>query len=433
MLQQSSGHFAESFQYEVRNTFIHTMEEDNSALARSKSSPAILFNNKTQFCGSKSQKGTSIPDSYDDGVLDRLLKAMQMPVESQHIPLPSLSNENPQEFMVQFPRLDKKFFRSAASTTASETDQSELMLEPAMPRRQRGLHEQFWDRTPQKTLNKSADVSPCDTGYFKSESAHGMVAFPLCDPGDGHSAEVIPKESGATSWNSAYPTAQPMVYMMPVSGAPSYVSCLPIQLSPVAPLHLGNNQHHAQRGPTLGNLHHFHLESRGTGELSEDCRTFTKKEYQGRLSVITEAEMHSSGITHYVIQFTKGELSAADGVGFVFSKTLPCPKNIKRITSVFVNRSGRICLRGGSDVVRSNTSVSKLRVGDWIEMTVDLHTMVASFVVWPASGMCPSSAVFSFGSALEDLNIQVSRQGQPVCGYLACVVQNLGVTIAFRS
>lgn len=422
MLQQNSGNLAESFHYEIRNTFIHIIEEDDSALTRSKSSPAILFDGKTRFCAPNSKEGPSIPDSDDDGVLYRLIKEMQRPLEL----VATARDETPQEFAVPPPRLDKKFFGSAASTTASETYHAEVLFEPAMHRRQGGLHGQWlWDKTLDDGCMSRRD--------FKSKSARGMGAFPNFDPGDGHNAEIIPQECEATSWNSAYPTTQPMVYMMPVSEAPNYVSCLPLQVPPVAPVRPSNNQQYAQRGPALGNFHNFHLESRGSGELSEDCRTFTKKEYQGRLSVITEAEMHSGGITRHVIQFTKGELSAADGVGFVFSRTLPCPKNIKRITSIFVNRSGRICLRGGSVVVRSNTSVSKLRVGDWIEMTVDLQKMVASFVVWPASGMCPSSAVFSFGSALSDLNIQVSRQGQPVCGYLACVVQNLGVTIAFRS
>jgi hypothetical protein len=447
MLQQSSGHLAESFHYEIRNTFIHTTEEDNSALARSKSSPAILLDSTTQFRAPNLKESTSIPDRHGDGVLGRLIQGMQMPLENENVPLPSLLSlvatargEPPREFAVPPSRLDEKFFWSAASTTASEADHSEVLFQPAMPRRQRGLHGQWlWDKTLRKVVDKSSPVvSPSDDGRmrrsdFKSKSAHGMCAFPNFDPGDGNHAESLPHGCDASSWNSAaYPT-QPLVYMMPVGGAPNYASCLPLQVPPVALLRPSSNQQHAHRGPALGSLHHFHLESRGTGELSEDCRTFTKKEYQGRLSVITEAEMHSSGITRHVIQFTEGELSAADGVGFVFSRTLPCPKNIKRITSIFVNRSGRICLRGGSDVVRSNTSVSKLRVGDWIEMTVDLQKMVAFFVVWPASGMCPSSAVFSFGSALNDLNIQVSRQGQPVCGYLACVVQNLGVTIAFRS
>lgn len=447
MLQQSFGLVAESFRYEVRNTFIHTMEEDNSAVTRSKSSPALLLEDKTQFCASNSQEVSSIPDSYDDGVLDRLIKELQMPPESENVPsasflsLVATTGDQPQQDFVMPPRLDKKCFWSAASTTASEADHSYVQFERGMPRRQRGLHGQWLrDKAMQKVVDESCSVAPpfignrLSHGVFRSPpGAIQIGAFQNFHPGDAVNAETISQDCDAGVWNSVYPMSQSMVCVVPVNGSPTLVSCLPLQVPPVAPVRPSNNQQYAHRGPAFGNLHHFHLESRGTGELSEDCRTFTKKEYQGRLSVITEAEMHSSGITRHVIQFTKGELSAADGVGFVFSRTLPCPKNIKRITSMFVNRSGRICLRGGSDVVRSNTSVSKLRVGDWIEMTVDLQKMVASFVVWPASGMCPSSAVFAFGSALNDLNIQVSRQGQPVCGYLACVVQNLGVTIAFRS
>jgi len=451
MLQQSSGLVTESFRYEVRNTFIHTKEKDNSAItcARSKSSPALLFEGKTQFCTSNSKEGHTIPDFDDEGILDRLIKELQTPPEDENVPQSLLSSvarpggQAQQDFAMPPPRLDKKWFSSVASTTASEADHSQVQFERAMPWpcRQRGLHGQWLrDKTMQKVVDESCSVglpfggNRLSHGVFRSApAASRMAAFKNFGQGETDNSEIIPQDCNAGAWDSTYPMSQSMVCMVPVHGNPALVSCLPFQVPPVAPVRPSNKQQYFSEGPAFGNLHHFHMESRGTGELSEDCRTFTKREYQGRLSVITEAEMHSSGISRHIIQFTKGELSAADGVGFVFSRTLPCPKNIKRITSMFVNRSGRICLRGGSNVVRSNTSVSKLRVGDWIEMTVDLEKMVASFVVWPASGMCPSSAVFAFGSALNDLNIQVSRPGQPVCGYLACVVQNLGVTMAIRS
>jgi len=449
MLQQSLGLIAESFRYEIRNTFIHATEENHSALVRSASSPAIFTESKNEFGAPNSIESTNIPGDHEDGVLVRLLTEMQMP-KDENVPAPSLPSrmanavDNNQQELVVPSRLDQKFFWSAASTAASEGDHAEVQFEHAMSCRQRGFHDQWlWDKTLQTVSDKPCPVAALSDHNrlnhlaFKSEPTPAMCNFPNFDFGSGSNTGIITQDCGTVAWNPVCPPTQPMVYMIPAGGVPNYLPCLPVQVPPVSPVHANNNQQHnqqhAQKGPAFGNLHHFHLESRGTGELSEDCRTFTKKEYQGRLSVITEAEMHSSCITRHVIQFTKGELSAADGVGFVFSRTLPCPKNIKRITSIFVNRSGRICLRGGSDVVRSNTSVSKLRVGDWIEMTVDLQKMVASFAVWPASGMCPSSAVFSFGSALSDLNIQVSRQGQPVCGYLACVVQNLGVTLAFRS
>lgn len=447
MLQQSSGLVTEDFRYEVRNTFIHTQEKANSAIFRSKSSPPLLFEGETQFCTSNSKEGHAVPDIDDEGVLDRLIKELQTPPENEDVPQSLLSlvatpgGQAQQDFAIPPPRLDKTCFWSVASTTASEADHSQVQFERAMPFQQRGLHGQWLrDKAMQKVVDESCSVGLPFVGnrlshsvYRSAPAARRRGAFKDFSQGETDNSEIIPQDSNAGAWNSAYPMSQSMVCMVPVHGNPALVSCLPFQVPPVAPVRPSNNQQYFAEGPAFGNLHHFHLESRGTGELSEDCRTFTKKEYQGRLSVITEAEMHSSGISRHVIQFTKGELSAADGVGFVFSRTLPCPKNIKRITSMFVNRSGRICLRGGSNVVRSNTSVSKLRVGDWIEMTVDLQKMVASFVVWPASGMCPSSAVFAFGSALNDLNIQVSRPGQPVCGYLACVVQNLGVTMAFRS
>merc|ERR1719329_470334 len=136
-------------------------------------------------------------------------------------------------------------------------------------------------------------------------------------------------------------------------------------------------------GPNFAKLHRFHVETRKMGKLSEDGRRFTKMEFKGRLSLVTEDEVHSQGIMRYVVQFTAGELSSADGVGFVFSPKLPCSKNIQHITSIFVNRVGRICMRGGSEVVRSDVTVKQLELGDWIEMTVNLQDLIADFTVWP--------------------------------------------------
>lgn len=43
-----------------------------------------------------------------------------------------------------------------------------------------------------------------------------------------------------------------------------------------------------------------------------------------------------------------------------------------RIVSIFANKTGRICMRAHSEVVRSDTGVKPLELGDWIELQMDL-------------------------------------------------------------
>lgn len=446
---QHSGLELGSRHYDVRNTFIHFLEEDHSnALVRSNSSPARICRGSFQFCEAQPANGGNANTDTQDEVICRLLSEFEdLPPKQkkgtlawrdkcEYIGGPAFGKD------VASPRLEKQRYWSAASTTASEADLPESSPERWTTRRQRvNLRGHISrDRVAQKVVDESCAVtSPVghslNHALFTAESVMHMSM--LQDVCGASVCENATAAGEVESWSYSYPTWQSMGCLFPESNS-DFALCVPVGMSAVVPVRLNARLHSPPQAascmrPSFGNLHHFHVESRGTGELSGDCRTFTKKEYQGRLSVITEAEVHTSGVTRHVVQFTGGELSAADGVGFVFSRTLPCPKNIKRITSIFVNRSGRICLRGGSDVVRSNTSVSKLKVGDWIEMIVDLRQTVATFIVWPANGAFPTSAVFAFGSALVDLNIQVARAGQPLCGYLACVVQNLGVTTALCS
>jgi len=171
--------------------------------------------------------------------------------------------------------------------------------------------------------------------------------------------------------------------------------------------------------------------------ISNDARQFTKTEFQGRLSLVTEDELHSTGTMRYVMQFTSGELSSADGLGFVFSSTLPCPKNIQRIVSIFVNRAGRICMRAHDEVKRSDLGVKRLELGDWVGVEVDLEEKVATFTVWPKHGGKPSNASFAFGQILAQLNQKNVKARAPerpqVTGHFACVIKNTGVTVTLGS
>merc|ERR1719454_584295 len=130
-------------------------------------------------------------------------------------------------------------------------------------------------------------------------------------------------------------------------------------------------------GPPLGNRHRFHDETASMGLVSSDLREFTKTEFEGRLSLVTENEVHTRGVVKYCLQFSEGELSCADGLGFVFSQTLPCPKNIQRIVSIFVNRAGRICFRSRNEVKRSEINVKRLELGDWVGVSIDMEEQIA--------------------------------------------------------
>jgi len=205
------------------------------------------------------------------------------------------------------------------------------------------------------------------------------------------------------------------------------------------------------QGPPIGMLHSFHQETRDMGVVTPDFRQFTKVGYEGRLSVVSEREVHTDGKHRYLVQFTAGGLSRADGVGFVFSPRLPCAKNIQRIVSIFVNQRGRICMRVFADIIRASAYVKALELGDWVEMSIDMDERVAVFNIWPNSpsgwpestGQPTSTAIFPYGQRLGRLNQDGKKSGSQSqvnpksmklnAGHLACVVKNIGVTITVAS
>jgi len=194
-------------------------------------------------------------------------------------------------------------------------------------------------------------------------------------------------------------------------------------------------------GAPIGVLHSFHQEARDMGQVNNDFRMFTKVGFEGRLSVVSESRVHTDGLHRYLVQFSSGELSRADGVGFVFSSRLPCAKNIQRIVSIFVNQRGRICMRVFTDIVRASAYVKPLELGDWVEMAIDLDRKVATFNIWPrtptgwptTSGQPASSAEFPFGNKLSKVNQAGLKPVKLNVGHLACVVKNVGVTVTLGS
>eukprot|EP00930_Biecheleria_cincta_P021226 TRINITY_DN1578_c0_g2_i1.p1 TRINITY_DN1578_c0_g2~~TRINITY_DN1578_c0_g2_i1.p1 ORF type:complete len:652 (-),score=114.43 TRINITY_DN1578_c0_g2_i1:237-2192(-) len=183
----------------------------------------------------------------------------------------------------------------------------------------------------------------------------------------------------------------------------------------------------AGRGPCFGNLHRFHQSMASMGVLSSDLRTFTKTQNKNRLSIVCEDRVHGHGVTRYAVQFRHGELSNADGVGFILAGDVPCTKNIQKIVSLFVNRTGRICVRMKQEVDRISARVKAIELGDWLEVVTDLEQRKLTFIVWPQDNSAPSSVTVGLGKLMSKAN-----QRWP-CGYLAVVVKNIGASVAFAS
>merc|ERR1719174_3688822 len=192
----------------------------------------------------------------------------------------------------------------------------------------------------------------------------------------------------------------PPMPVMPFPGMISFdpLTGMPMPMPPTAGQHKGSKSSESSAAssfmpplpelgvaPPMGYNHRFHNECRNMGRVSPDFRQFSKEGYEGRLSLVSENQVHDKGVQRYLVQFAAGELSAADGIGFVFSPRLPCAKNIQRIVSIFVNQQGRICMRVFADIIRASAFIKTLEVGDWVEMAIDLENKVATFNVWPAT------------------------------------------------
>lgn len=244
---------------------------------------------------------------------------------------------------------------------------------------------------------------------------------------------------------AVFPTLNTQTVMLPFQGSPPTLLSLrsPFVEGEMAgqppPGNWGQDIRHGKKaqsfkssGPVFGNLHRFHPKASLTG-LSLDFRTFTKRQSKGRLSIISENQIRYSGVHRYTLQFTAGELSNADGVGFIFSTDLPCPQNIQKIVSVFANRTGRICIRAHSEVERIDASVKSLEIGDWMEVMTNLDNRTVSFSVWPADGGHVSSATVDFGPTLELVRRSVPNIPRNPCGYLAAVVKHVGVSVTLAS
>jgi len=163
----------------------------------------------------------------------------------------------------------------------------------------------------------------------------------------------------------------------------------------------------------------WHEETASMGELSANRKEFTKFEFDGRLSMVTESEVRSQGIVRYLVHLTSGELSPADGVGFVFSDRLPCRMNIQLIDSIFISRRGLICTRVHDGPMLKHGSICPLLIGMSVELVVDLDRGFAQFAVHQP-GACLGYETVEFGALAK-------RKG-----FLCAVLKNAGVTLTLQ-
>eukprot|EP00435_Cladocopium_sp_Y103_P022993 s1193_g5.t1 len=168
-----------------------------------------------------------------------------------------------------------------------------------------------------------------------------------------------------------------------------------------------------------GKAEAFSEDREGIGSCGEggvgrkDCRSFTKRQ---------------RGSERYVIAFTAGELSRADGVGIIFSLRLPRSSDIQKIISVFLNRTGRICSRINQRVTRIASSLPQIEVGDILEVVNNLDMNSLTFTVWTKAGHEFTAAI-----SYSEVAIAMGYEGRPVPGHLAVVVKNPGVSVSLFS
>ncbi len=186
----------------------------------------------------------------------------------------------------------------------------------------------------------------------------------------------------------------------------------------------------------------WHEESATMGVLSENSKAFTKEEFDGRLSMVTESSLHKSGVYRYVVYVEEGPMSVADGFGFVFSNALPCKKNIQKIDSIFINKKGKICARIHNEMEMLNTnSIGTIDVGSIIEIIVDLDKLEAGFSLYsPPRGIDPTTlsilvrdeGTFSnwmVGTATISIESTVKKTGK--VGHFCAVLKNINTKLRF--
>ena len=257
------------------------------------------------------------------------------------------------------------------------------------------------------------------------------------DRGDSH-LNRLPSDELHSLRTLSRPAEMWQVPGLPVSQVP--MSFNPVQ--PVSTLMAGGVSDPKRNAVIPVGDFRWHEESATMGSLTDGGKAFTKKEFDGRLSMVTESFLHKSGVYRYLVYIEEGPMSVADGFGFVFSNALPCKKNIQKIDSIFINKKGKICARIHNEMEMLNTnSIGTIDVGSIIEIIVDLDKLEAGFSLYsPPRGLDPTTlsilvrdeGTFSnwmVGTATSSIESTVKKTGK--VGHFCAVLKNINTKLRF--
>lgn len=166
--------------------------------------------------------------------------------------------------------------------------------------------------------------------------------------------------------------------------------------------------------------HRFFQHIASFGNLFEGGSCFTKRGYNGLLSVVTEEHVHARGKERYVVQIVGGVISDADGIGFIFGAQLPCSQNVQRLTSIYLNRHGCICRRTRTCIDQTSLRLPALEIGDAVVVEVDLEARTVEFSLHRDEAV--AKAMYVYGEEVTE-NL----------GFCGCILKNSGTTLRFCS
>jgi hypothetical protein len=166
----------------------------------------------------------------------------------------------------------------------------------------------------------------------------------------------------------------------------------------------------------------FHASVGSMGILEDGNKLFTKTEFDGRLSMVTESEILKTGKRSYLVELVT-DISAADGFGFVFHNQLPCKKNIKLIDSIFISKKGHVCTRIHELPTVKHSELVNLEKGMIIGIEVDMDTNHIHFYVFDQKKILLANSSINFQETTSLLGLHE--------GFFCAVLKHRKTTIRF--
>lgn len=186
--------------------------------------------------------------------------------------------------------------------------------------------------------------------------------------------------------------------------------------------------------PNFSNHHAFAGQCWRSGILTLG-RRFTKVVTDRFSTVVVEDSVHFGGTVKYLVQFTHGSMSSANGVGFTFADDLKETCDIRSLTSIFLNKHGYVCFRTRNIITKLSDHVKTLEIGDWIELFVDLNYGVARFTVYPHFRDGVKSLTTNFAERIRGIEkaARLSPAIDLTRGCLSCVVRHASTSLTLGS